>query len=80
MLSVRVSDDEIDRIKKLSLDLIQKHKYLKEADVLRELIGLEDTGLITSQMRRTLLPENKSQPGDELEVIPGSNKSGGNYE
>ena len=51
MLSVRVSEEELERVKALADKLIRKHRYLKEADVIRELIGLENTGLITKEMR-----------------------------
>jgi predicted DNA-binding protein len=57
MLSVRASDEEIERVKMLATELIRTHRYLKEADVIRELIGLEDTGLITPEMRRRLLSQ-----------------------
>jgi hypothetical protein len=60
MLSVRASDEEIERVKKLAAELIRTHRYLKEADVIRELIGLEDTGLITPEMRRRLLSHSDS--------------------
>ena len=66
MLSFRASEDEVQRIKKLSAELIEKNRYLTEADVLRELVGLENTGLITPAMRASLL---RIQPGDELEII-----------
>jgi hypothetical protein len=57
MLSVRVTEEEKKRVKKLANDLKRKHRYLKESDVLRELIGFEDTGLITAEIRKSLQSE-----------------------
>lgn len=54
MVSFRASDDEIARIKSLTAELQKKHPYVKEADVLRELVGLIDTGIITIDMRKRL--------------------------
>lgn len=54
MVSFRASDDEIARIKLLTAELQKKHPYVKEADVLRELVGLIDTGIITIDMRKKL--------------------------
>jgi len=54
MLSVRASDEEVARVKRLAAAIIKSNPYMKEADVLRELIGLENTGLITNEMRRSL--------------------------
>lgn len=65
MLSVRASEEEIGRVKKLAAELMRKHRYLKESDVIRELIGLEDTGLITNEMRKKLL----GKPVDDTDVI-----------
>jgi predicted transcriptional regulator len=54
MLSVRASDEEKARVKRLAAAIIKANPYVTEADVLRELIGLVDTGLITDEMRRGL--------------------------
>jgi predicted transcriptional regulator len=54
MLSVRASDEEKTRVKKLAEAIIKQNPYVTEADVLRELIGLVNTGLITDEMRRSL--------------------------
>lgn len=66
MVSFRASEEEVRRIKELSAELIGRNPYLKEADILRELVGLENTGIITKEMRQKLLPV---KPGDELEII-----------
>jgi hypothetical protein len=66
MLSVRASEEEIQRVKDLAAELMEKNQYITEADVLRELIGLEDTGLITPTMRKRLcsnhIPAEKNIP------------------
>lgn len=66
MLSVRVSDEEIARVRGLARKIKKAHPYVKEADVIRELLGLVNTGIITSDIRRELLPpgppENISIP------------------
>jgi len=62
MLSVRASEEEIARVKEFAAVLIKKNRYLTEADILRELIGLENTGLITPEMRRRLRPAQYPEP------------------
>lgn len=54
MVSVRATPEEKQRIKAFVAEIKQTNPYLTEADVLRELIGLEDTGLITAAMRKRL--------------------------
>lgn len=66
MISVRASEEEIVKVKALVRKLKTAHRYLKEADVLRELIGLENTGLITSEMRSQL---SASEPGHEWSIV-----------
>lgn len=63
MVSFRASEEEIQRIKALCAELIEQNRYLKESDILRELVGLENSGLITDATRRKLLP---ILPGDDL--------------
>lgn len=70
MLSVRASEEEIARVKRFAAELIKKNRYLKEADILRELIGLEDTGLITPEMRRRLRMDHDSDQSISTEIIP----------
>lgn len=55
MLSVRASEEEVRIVKQFAAEIRKTNRYAKEADVLRELIGLEDTGLITPTMRKRLL-------------------------
>jgi hypothetical protein len=63
MLSVRASDEEVERFRRFAKRVIKHHPYMTEADVLRELIGLIDTGLITPRMRLELLdPEYHVNP------------------
>jgi hypothetical protein len=73
MLSVRASEEEIGRVKELAAELMAKHRYLKEADVIRELIGFENTGLITPEMRQRL-----SGP-IELEKVADMAEPAGNH-
>lgn len=54
MISVRASEEEIARVKALAAEVIKIYPYVKEADVLRELLGLIDTGIITKEMRAKL--------------------------
>lgn len=68
MLSVRVSEEEKEKVKKLANELKRTHRYLKESDVLRELIGLEDTGLITPEIRKRLRTE--AVPLDPIHTGP----------
>jgi hypothetical protein len=56
MLSVRVSEEELGRVKKVTALVKKQNKFVEEADVIRELIGLENSGIITPQMRLGLLP------------------------
>lgn len=65
MVSFRASDDEIARIKALTADIQKRHPYVKEADVLRELVGLVDTGIITAGLRKRLL----STSSHEAELV-----------
>jgi hypothetical protein len=62
MISVRATPYEKRTVKAFAAEIIKTNRYLKEADVLRELIGLEDTGLITPEMRRRLISELHSHP------------------
>jgi len=59
MVSVRVTVEEKQRIKAFAAELRRTHRYATEADVLRELIGLEDTGLITPAMRKRLSSQHE---------------------
>jgi len=65
MVSFRASEEEIQRLKALCAELIEQNRYLKESDILRELVGLENSGLITDATRQKLLP---IAPGDDLET------------
>jgi hypothetical protein len=56
MLSVRVSDEEMARVKEVAARVKAKNRFVEEADVIRELLGLENNGLITAELRRMLLP------------------------
>jgi hypothetical protein len=67
MISVRASEEEIRRVKDLAAALIEKNPHLKEANILRELLGLVDSGLITREMRWKL-----SQPALEPSPLPGA--------
>lgn len=64
MLSVRVPVEDADKVKILANWLKRKSPYVKEADVIRELIGFISTGLITKEMRAWL-----AQPGATLEML-----------
>lgn len=66
MLSVRASDEEKARVKKLAEAIIKQNPYVTEADVLRELIGLVNTGLVTDEMRRSLQEDQ-----EPFELIEG---------
>lgn len=70
MLSVRASEEEVARVKKFAAELIKKNRYLKEADILRELIGLEDTGIITQEMRKRLLCDEDAHQSAYHNPIP----------
>lgn len=65
MLAVRASDEEVARFKSLVARLKKSNRYVRDSDVLRELIGFEDTGLITEAMRRELRPETPNAAGTD---------------
>jgi hypothetical protein len=64
MLSFRVSFEEKARAKALAKSLKKRYPYLSLSDVYRELMGFTDTGLITPEMRRTLLSETDFEKTD----------------
>jgi hypothetical protein len=75
MISVRASEEEIARVKTLAHELIKTNKYLKEADVLRELLSLIDTGLITKEMRRRLShPDGIDEEKSDVIIAEGSER------
>lgn len=51
MLSVRVPPEDAEKLKTLVKKVKERNAYVTEADVIRELIGFLDTGLITTEMR-----------------------------
>lgn len=75
MLSVRASDEEVQRVRDLAAVLINKNPYLTEADVLRELIGLEDTGLITPAMRKRLRSDHPAEEAIPTNIGSGRQKA-----
>ncbi len=70
MISVRASEEEIARVKLFAKGLISKYPYMKEADVLRELLSLVDTGVITEEMRRSLSISNGENFNDNRSTEP----------
>jgi len=56
MLSFRVSEEELARVKAVAAEVKKKNRYVQESDVLRELLGLENTGIITPKLRAKLAP------------------------
>src|SRR5262245_31202634 len=48
---VRINDDDRTRLEKLLEKLQEKYKFLKAAQMLRELMSLEDSEIITQDMR-----------------------------
>jgi hypothetical protein len=65
MLSVRVTDEEYARVKRVCAEIKIAHRYLTDADIFRELLGLIDTGLIRPAMRRRLQAETEI---DEVDI------------
>lgn len=73
MISVRATLEEKKRVSAFAAEIIRANRYVTEADVLRELIGIEDTGLITPEMRKRLLP-NRPDDHDTPTHVPASER------
>jgi hypothetical protein len=72
MLSFRASEEEIARVKELAAKVIEQNPFATEADVLRNLVGLDNRLKITKEMRARLLPvtpSNTIKDRDEPEHI-----------
>lgn len=63
MLSFRVSHEEKERAKALAKKVKKRVPQLTESDVFRELMGFTNTGLITEELRATLLAD-----GPQIEI------------
>lgn len=46
MVSVRLTDEEQERLEAVIVTVLARERYAKKADVLRELLGVADTGMI----------------------------------
>ena len=77
-LSVRVTRDERDALREIVRDARKIRPYVNHSDVMRELLGLTYTGLITPEMRKKLrdLIERLGTGGREhdLPQIEGPNE------
>ena len=51
MIAFRATDEEIERIDALVALIQSKYRFMNKSDVLRELVGLERSGLVTPEMR-----------------------------
>lgn len=70
MISVRATEEEFQRVKQFAAEVISNHRYLKASDVVRELLGLENTGIITSEMRKRLLGPPGERRSKTLKSAP----------
>lgn len=68
MLSVRASTEEIAAVKRLASEIRERNRYVKDADVLRELIGVTNSGIVTQADRRRLLAylSRDKEPADPV--------------
>lgn len=61
-ITLRLTHDERDRIRKVSDEVRKSQPLATDSDVIRELIGVTDYGWVTDEMRAWLLPESRPQP------------------
>lgn len=54
MVSVRLNDEELERLESVVNTVLGRERYAKKADVLRELLGVMDTGMVLLTDRERL--------------------------
>ncbi|MGH9827271.1 MAG: hypothetical protein ACREDR_28920 [Blastocatellia bacterium] len=62
MISIRLTASESARLDAVIELVLKRGAYIKKADVLREILGVVDTGLITTSDRHLLLSPRKRRP------------------
>jgi len=62
MVSFRASAEEISRIDRLVARIRRKYTFMNKSDVLRELVGLTKSGLVTQEMRASLTSDTPDEP------------------
>ena len=65
MVSFRATDEELELINKLAAQVREKHPQWNKSDVLRELVGLTNSGIITREMRASLHPSKDKPTNDQ---------------
>ena len=54
MISFRLTDEELVRVDRVVSVVIKRNPHLRKANVMREMLGVIDTGIITSEERAYL--------------------------
>src|SRR5262245_1258752 len=54
MVSVRLTEAELARVERVVQDVQARQPYAKKSDILREILGVVDTGMITDRERKHL--------------------------
>jgi hypothetical protein len=71
MISFRLNDEEFARVDLVIKRVLSRNRYIKKADVYRELFGLVDTGAISIEEKDYLKGERLNLPGsNESPTIP----------
>jgi hypothetical protein len=70
MVSVRLYEWEEKRLQDVSSDIMKRNSYLTQADVLRELLSIVDTGVVTKADRERLKGKEGlgDNPGNMIKV------------
>lgn len=63
MVSLRLTEEEFERIEGLIQKIQARQRYVKKADILRELLGVVDTGLISVEERQAIARESNGSQG-----------------
>lgn len=68
MISFRLTDEELVRVDRVVASAIKRNPHLKKANIMREMIGVIDTGIITKEEREYLKDAPIQDPQEALQV------------
>lgn len=68
MISFRISEEQDKRLKEIVRLVKKEQPYMKVADIYRELLGVEDTGVITSEHRKLLKGDGTPRQGSKIAI------------
>lgn len=55
MVSFRIGPDELEAVDKIVTQVQKRYSFMNRSDVLRELVGLSNSGVVTKAMRDSLV-------------------------